>query len=168
MPHTNYLSCSTWFLFNILVFGGVLFRKISDVLCLVTQSCLTVCNPMDCSPPDSSVQGIFQAIILEWVYMHYSRGSPQSRNRTQVSPIAGGFFTIWATREAKEYWSGYPIASQGDLSDPEIEPGSPALQVDPPSWATREAWNLWYLYIKCTCVFLYISYIHVCMFVSAI
>ena len=35
---------------------------------------------MDCSPPDSSVQGIFQAIILEWVYMHYSRGSPQSRN----------------------------------------------------------------------------------------
>ena len=59
VPHTNYLSCFTWFLFNILVFGGILFHKISDVLCLVTQSCLTVCNPMDCSPPGSSVQGIF-------------------------------------------------------------------------------------------------------------
>ena len=55
---------------------------------------------MDCSPPHSSVHGIFQARILEWVASPFSRGSSQSRDQTQVSHIAGGFFTIWATREA--------------------------------------------------------------------
>ena len=55
---------------------------------------------MDCSPPGSSVHGILQARILEWVAMPSSRGSSQSRDRTQVSRIAGGFFTIWITREA--------------------------------------------------------------------
>ena len=60
----------------------------------------------------------------------FSRGSSQPRDRTQVSFIAGRFFTSWATREAQEYWSGYPIPSSVDLPDPGIEPGSPALQVD--------------------------------------
>ena len=54
------------------------------------QSCLTLCNPMDCSPPASSVHEILQARILEWVAIFFSR----------------------------------------DLPDPEIEPGSPALQAD--------------------------------------
>ena len=49
--------------------------------------------------------GIVQARILEWVAMPSSRGSSQPRDWTQVSHIAGGFFTIWATREAQEYWS---------------------------------------------------------------
>ena len=53
------------------------------VLCLVTQSCLTLCHPMDCNPPDSSVHGIHQARILEWVAMPCSRGSSQPRDRTQ-------------------------------------------------------------------------------------
>ena len=44
--------------------------------------------------------------------------------------MAGGFFTIWATREAWEYWSGYPIPSPGELPDPGIKPDSPALQED--------------------------------------
>ena len=57
---------------------------------LVTQSCLTLCDPMDCSPPGSSVRGILQATTLEWVV----------------------------------------IPSPGDLPDPRIEPGSPALQAD--------------------------------------
>ena len=48
---------------------------------------------------------------------------------TQVSYIACGFFTSWATREAQEYWSGTPILSPGDVPDPGIEPWSPALQV---------------------------------------
>ena len=48
----------------------------------------------------------------------------------QVSHIAGRFFTIWATREAHEYWSGWPIPSPQDLPDPGIKPGSPALQAD--------------------------------------
>ena len=52
------------------------------------------------SPPGSSVHGIFQARILEWVAIPFSRGSSQPRDRTQVSHIAGRFFTVWATREA--------------------------------------------------------------------
>ena len=55
---------------------------------------------MDYSPPGSSVHGISQARILEWVTMSSSRGSSWSRGRTQVSCITGRYFTIWATREA--------------------------------------------------------------------
>ena len=57
------------------------------------QSCSTVCDPMDCSPPGSSVHGILQARIPEWVAIPFSRGSSPPRDRTQVSCIAGGFFT---------------------------------------------------------------------------
>ena len=66
----------------------------------VAQSCLTLCNPMDYSPGGSSVHGILQARILEWVAIPFSRGSSRPRDRTRVSCIAGRFFTIWATREA--------------------------------------------------------------------
>ena len=74
------------------------------VLCLVAQSCATLCDPMDCSPPGFSVRGILQARILEWVAIPSSRGSSQTGDRMQVSHVAGGFFTSWATREAQEYW----------------------------------------------------------------
>ena len=57
------------------------------------QSCPTLCNPMDCCPPGSSVCGIFQARTLEWVAMPSSRGSSQPRGQTRVSCITGGFFT---------------------------------------------------------------------------
>ena len=60
------------------------------------QSCLTLCNPMDCSPPGSSVRGILQARILGWVLMPSSRASSQPRDRTCISCsscTAGGFFT---------------------------------------------------------------------------
>ena len=67
---------------------------------LIEQLCLTLCNPMDCSPPASSVHGILQASVLEWVVIPFSRGSSWPRDQTQVSSIAGRFFTIWATREA--------------------------------------------------------------------
>ena len=69
-------------------------------VCWVTQSCLTFCKPMDCSPSGSSIHGILQAGILEWVAIPFSTGSSRPRDRTWVSCIAGGFFTIWATREA--------------------------------------------------------------------
>ena len=69
------------------------------MLCLVTQSCPTLCDPMDFSLPGSSVLGILQAIILEWVANFIPRGSSQPRDQTQVSYIAGRFFTSWATRE---------------------------------------------------------------------
>ena len=61
---------------------------------LVTQSYPTLCHPVDYSLPGSSVHGILQARILEWVAISFSRGSSQPRDRTQVSSIAGGFFTI--------------------------------------------------------------------------
>ena len=92
----------------------------------VTQLCLTVCNPID-----YTVHGIFQARILEWVAFLFSRGSSQPRDQTQVSCIGSGFFTTWATREAQEYWSGYPIPSPEDLPNPGIKQGSPVLQADP-------------------------------------
>ena len=66
----------------------------------VAQLCPILCNPMDWSLLGSSVHGILQAGILEWVAIPFSRGSSQPRNQTQVSHIAGRFFTIWATREA--------------------------------------------------------------------
>ena len=65
----------------------------------VAQSCPTLCNPMDCSLPGSSVHGIFQARVLEWVAISFSRGSSRPRDWTQVSRIVGRHFTIWATRE---------------------------------------------------------------------
>ena len=58
------------------------------------HSCRTLCDLMDCSPPGSFIRGILQARILEWVAMPSSKGSSQPSDRTQVSHIAGGFFTI--------------------------------------------------------------------------
>ena len=55
---------------------------------------------------DYTVHGILQARILERVAFPFSRGSSQPRDQTQVSRIAGRFFTIWATREARKYQSG--------------------------------------------------------------
>ena len=69
---------------------------------LVTQSCPTLWDLMDCSQPGSSLHGILQARILEWVIIHFSRGSSKPRSRTGVSCKAGGFFTTWATREFGE------------------------------------------------------------------
>ena len=60
---------------------------------LVAQSCLTLCDYLNCSLPGSSVHGILQARILEWVAIPFSRGSSQPRNQTEVSWIAGRFFT---------------------------------------------------------------------------
>ena len=66
----------------------------------VPRSCPTLCNPMDCSLPGSSVHGIFQARVLEWVAIPFSRGSSWPRDRTWVSRTAGRHLTTWATREA--------------------------------------------------------------------
>ena len=70
---------------------------------VVTQSYLTLCDPMDCSLPGSSVHWILQARILEWVAISYSRGSSSPRSQTWVSCVAGSFFIIWVTREAYLY-----------------------------------------------------------------
>ena len=69
------------------------------VVVLVMQSCPTFWNPKNCSLPGSSVHGILQARILEWVAITFSRGFSQPRDQTQVSCSAGRFFTSWDTRE---------------------------------------------------------------------
>ena len=84
-------------------------RKVAELVKLVTlywvqwsevaQSCLTLRDPVDCSLPGSSVYGIFQARILEWVAISFSRVSPWPRDQTQVSCTASRLFTIWATKE---------------------------------------------------------------------
>ena len=73
---------------------------------LVAQSCPTLCNPMYCSPPGSSIPGIFQARIPEWVAISFSRGSSWPRDQTQISHIADRFFTLWATKEALHFSPG--------------------------------------------------------------
>ena len=98
-----------------------------SMLCLVAQLCPTLCDPMDCSPPDSSIRGdslgenigLGCHALLQWIF-------PTNPGL----PHCWQFFTIWATREAQEYWSEEPIPSPGDLPDPGIKPESPALQVD--------------------------------------
>ena len=67
----------------------------------VTQSCWMLCDPMDCSLPGSSVHGILQARIFEWVAIAFSRGSSWPRNRAQISCMAGRFFTVWSIKEAE-------------------------------------------------------------------
>ena len=92
----------------------------------VAQSCTILWDPMDCSLPGSSVHGIFQARILEWVVISFSRGSPKPRDRTWASHIAGRGFTLWATREVRVrsvqiQWVGLggqgwdPVRLQGEI-----------------------------------------------------
>ena len=69
----------------------------------LAQSCLTLCNPMDCSLPGFSIHWIFQARVLEWLAIAFSRGSSWPRDQTQVSHIAGRRFTLWATGKTPEH-----------------------------------------------------------------
>ena len=73
------------------------------------QSSLILCVPTHCT-----VHGILQARILEWVAFPFSRGPSQPRGWIHISLTAGGFFTSWATRKAREYWSGQPAPIPGE------------------------------------------------------
>ena len=84
-----------WCYCNLVKIKHLQFFSVPKVL--VAQLCPTLCNPMDCGLPGISVHGILQARILEWVTIPFSRGSSWPRDWTQVSHIAGRFFTIWAT-----------------------------------------------------------------------
>ena len=87
------LSC---FIFSrIISISSHLFQEVILESVKVSQSCPTLCDPMN-----YTVHGILQARILQWAAFPFSRGSSQPRDRTQVSHIASGFFTSWATREA--------------------------------------------------------------------
>ena len=102
------------------------------------QSCLTLCNPIDSSPPGSLVPGILQARTLEWVAISFSNARKWKVKVKSPSPI-GLLATPWTVAyqappsmgfPRQEYWSGLPFPSPGDLPNPGIEPGSPALQAD--------------------------------------
>ena len=81
--------CETWlFLPTFCLMWDPGTRSTCVPACSVTQSCLTLCDPMDCSPPGSSDHGILQARILEWVAISYSRGSSWPRDWTWVSCIS--------------------------------------------------------------------------------
>ena len=79
--------------------GGWWFQDDSKWKWVFTHSCLTLCDPMDCSLPGSSVHGILQVRILGWIAIPFSRRSSQPRDQIQVSRVAGRFFTVWATRD---------------------------------------------------------------------
>ena len=85
---------------NLLISGRKKKKSQLNEQVKIAQFCPTLCYPWDCSQLGSSVHGILQARILELVSMTFSMGSYQSKDQTQVSCAAGGFFTIWANREA--------------------------------------------------------------------
>ena len=78
-------------------------KGMTNLAVLVAQSCVTLCDSMDCSLPGFPVHGILQARILEWVAIAFSRVSSRTRGRAWVSHIAGRLFTVWGTREAPVY-----------------------------------------------------------------
>ncbi|XDA79460.1 hypothetical protein R6Z07F_009474 [Ovis aries] len=89
-PFRGDVGCCTFFFLNFLI-GGKLFHNVLllvCVLCSVTQSCPTLCGSMDCSPIGSSTHGIFQARILEWVAISFSRESSQPRDQTRISYVS--------------------------------------------------------------------------------
>ena len=87
----------------------------SSAVCFIAQSCLTLCDPMDCSLPGSSAHGILQARILVWVTKPFCVGSSQPRNQNWVSKSAGRFFTTWATREI--FYFCFCFLDLGDKSE---------------------------------------------------
>ena len=100
--HVSYVSCIAGRFFTAEPLGKPSWQRAK-----VAQSCPTVCDPMD-----QTVHGILQARILEWEAFPFSRGSSQPRDWIQVSCIAGGFFTSWATREA--------LVAEGEPSNPAV------------------------------------------------
>ena len=82
---------------------NIVNQLLESVCVLMDQLCLTLWDLMDCNPPGSSVHGLLQARILEWVAILFSKGSSWLRDWTWVSCIASNFFTVWATREAWDF-----------------------------------------------------------------
>ena len=78
--------------------------------CYYNYNSVRLCDPMHCSLPGSSVHGNFQAIVLEWIAISFSRGSSQPRDQTRVSCIVDRSFTVWATREIQ----GRPVDGSVD------------------------------------------------------
>ena len=103
LQHHNSKASVLWRSDSLMVQLSHPYMTTGKIICVsvrLTQSCSTLCDPMDCSPPDSSVHGILQARILEWFAIYFSRGSSWPRDQSWVSFTAGRCFTNCATREA--------------------------------------------------------------------
>ena len=122
MRNTGIQSCSQTYNITESKFFRVIKTQLLDKQSEseVAQSCPTLCHPMDSSLPGSAVHGIFQARILDWVAISFSRESLQPRNRTHlshVSCIGRRFFTTSTTSEAlKLMGSHFPGGSDGKES----------------------------------------------------
>ena len=114
-----------------------------NILCFVAQSCPTLCDPVFCGWPGSSVCGILQARILEWVAIPFCTRSSWPRAQTCFSCIEGRFFTIWTTREIPQ------------ISKQDPKSLSCCCQVIKQSFdkASNNTWNTWFfafsIYIHC-------------------
>ena len=91
---------------------------VMKVKVLVAQSCLMLCDPVDCSPPGSSVHGIMQARILEWAAISFSRGSSQPRDQTWVFCIASRF-SYHLNHQGSPYCFSWHIASSFQIESDE-------------------------------------------------
>ena len=110
----------------------------------VAQSCPTLCDPKDCSLPGSSVHGILQARILEWAAIPFFRVSSQPRDWTQVSHIAGRFFTLLATRKVLCKSGYYPVPYNTSIVSPKsLGLSSDIFTYDPEFVALSESVVLW-------------------------
>ena len=87
----------------------------------VAQSCPTLCDPMDCSPPGSSIHGTLQARVLEWVAIAFSRRCSQPRDWTQVSRIVGRHFTVWASNSENSH-KGNHLKRRPGITQPPVAP----------------------------------------------
>ena len=124
---------------------------------LVTQSCPTLCNPRGCNPPDSSVHGLLQARILEWIAIA-SRVSSQPRGQTVVSYTAGEFFTE-PPGKSKNTAVGLPCPPPENLLHPGIEPVSlmsPALAGGLATWEAPGYKQFQALQIINSCLYSYL------------
>ena len=95
-------SCSAFFMVHLSHLYMTMGK--AKVNILVAQSCPTLCYPMGCSLPGSTVHADLQARILKWVVISFSRGSFQLTDETWVFCIAGKFFTVWATRKNDSFY----------------------------------------------------------------
>ena len=111
-----------------------LFHRTAAAAAKSLQSCLTLCDPIDSSPPGSAIPGILQARTLEWVAISFNAWKWKVKVKS-LSRVATPWTAAYQAPPSvgfsrQEYWSGLPSPSPGDLPNPGIKPRFPALQVD--------------------------------------
>ena len=135
--------------------------------CLIVKSCPTLCDPMICGPPGSSVHGISQASILEWVAISFCKGSFQPRDQIRVPCIGRQIFYCWVTREAltrillsnKKWWILINTKTCMSLKEMVLKPWWNH------NWSLLFVWNFFQL-DKPVSPFYYLSYLSWISYIS--